>query len=68
MSGSNRSAKKYLTKCFQTKQPISFVKDTAKDLSSYNARSSLTFTTEMKCELLSLFGKNILQNFIYYKT
>ena len=66
MTGSNRSAKKYLIKCFQTtnfKQPISFVKDVTKDLASYNARLSLIFTSEMKCELLSLFGKNILQNF-----
>ena len=35
MSGSTRSAKKYLVKCLQTKQPVSFVKDAAKDLASY---------------------------------
>ena len=63
MTGSNRSAKKYLVKYFQTKQPISFVKDVTKDLASYNARLSLIFTSEMKCELLSLFGKDVLQNF-----
>ena len=44
----------------KTKQLISFVKDTAKDLASYNNRSSLTFASEMKCGLLSLFGKNKL--------
>ena len=66
MSGSTRSAKNYFVRCLQTKQPISFVKDAAKDLASYAAkdlvRSSSTFTSEMKCEFLSYFGK------IYYKT
>ena len=66
MSGSTRSAKNYFVRCLQTKQPISLVKDAAKDLASYAAkdlvRSSSTFTSEMKCEFLSYFGK------IYYKT
>ena len=37
MSGSTRSAKKYLVKFLQTKQPIYFEKDAAKDLASYIA-------------------------------
>ena len=41
MSGSIRSAKKYLVKCLQTKQPISFAKDAAKDLDSYIASDLL---------------------------
>ena len=41
MSGSTRSAKKYHVKCLQTKQPISFVKDAAKDLASYIASDLL---------------------------
>ena len=36
MSGSTRSAKKYFVKCLQTEQRISFVKDAAEDLVSYN--------------------------------
>ena len=36
MSGSTRSAKKYLVKCLQTKQRIFFVKDATEDLVSYN--------------------------------
>ena len=62
MSGSTTKAKNYLVKCLQTKQLISFVKDAAKDLASYSVRSSSTFTSDMKSEFLSLFGK------IYYKT
>ena len=34
MSGSTRSAKKYHVKCLQTKQPIYFVKDAAKDIAN----------------------------------
>ena len=41
MSGSIRGAKKYLVKCLQTKQPISFAKDAAKDLDSYIASDLL---------------------------
>ena len=41
MSGSTRSAKKYHVNCLQTKQPISFVKDAAKDLASYIASDLL---------------------------
>ena len=41
MSGSSRSAKKYLVKCLQTNQPISFVKDAAKSLASYIASDLL---------------------------
>ena len=62
MSGSNRSAKRYLVKLLQTKQPTSFVKKAAKDLASYSVRPSWTFASEVKCQFLSPFGK------IYYKT
>ena len=41
MIGSTRSAKKHDVKCSQTKQPISFVKDAAKDLASYIASDLL---------------------------
>ena len=62
MSGSTTKAKYYLVKCLQTKQPISFVKDAAKDLASYSVRFSSAFTSDMKSEFLSLLDK------IYYKT
>ena len=62
MSGSTTKAKNYLVKCLQTKQPISFVKDAAKDLANYGVRYSSTFTSDMKTEFLSIFGK------IYYNT
>ena len=35
MGGSTGSVKKYLATCLQTEQPISFVKDAAKDLARY---------------------------------
>ena len=41
MSGSSRKVKNYFVKCLQTKQPIAFVKDAAKDLAIYNVRSLL---------------------------
>ena len=53
MSGSTTKAKNYLVKCLQTKQPISFVKDAAKDLANYGVRYSSTFTSDMKSEFLS---------------
>ena len=62
MSGSIRSAKKYLIQCLQIKQPISFVKDAAKDLVSYSVRPSWTFASEEKYQFVSPFGK------IYYTT
>ena len=49
--------KKYLVKCLQTKQPISFVKDAAADLASYSVRFSWTFASELKCQFLSLLVK-----------
>ena len=62
----HQKCKKLLRKVFTNKAANFFCKGAAKDLASYAAkdlvRSSSTFTSEMKCEFLSYFGK------IYYKT
>ena len=62
MSGFTRSAKKYLVKCLETKQPLSFLEVAAKDSVSYSVRHSWTFGSKVKCKFLALFGK------IYYET